>query len=448
MELETVVSIRGKNKVVLNGFVYVKQKSLANNVISYECERRRGAGKNTSECRAKVKLNEDLSVVSYLNEHTHTVDSVHSEEIEETPQQIMGQELQQLSQQAAVQMVTIRHLRRNIRRVKHKKNAVHPLSVDRTFEIPEEYKSLADGENFLLYDSGCDDPNRILIFGTKRTLNLIKDSQHWFMDGTFKVIPELFFQLYTVHALVTGSIVPCLFVLLPNKTQVTYCRLFEEIKVLQPQVHPTTITMDFEKAAINAATECFANVEIHGFFFHLAQNIFRKIQSVGRQDQYQNDENFALSIWMIAALAFVPSKKVIESFKTPHESLSEEFATVMDYFEDNYIAVFDKSIWSVHSRVANSLPRINNAVERWHRKMLSAVSCLHPNTSVWSFLRILKREQSLNNVNLNQIFGGDLPEQPKMKNKDCSSRITNIVADFDNHDTIEYLKAIAYNINF
>jgi hypothetical protein len=171
-------------------------------------ERRRGAGKNTSECRAKVKLNEDLSVVSYLHEHTHTADSVHcevltvrasikrkAEETEETPQQILGQELQQLSQQAAVQMVPIQHLRRNIRRVKQKKNAVHPLPVDRTFEIPEEYKSLADGENFLLYDSGCDDPNRILIFGTERTLNLLKDSQHWFMDGTFKVVPELFFSI-------------------------------------------------------------------------------------------------------------------------------------------------------------------------------------------------------------------------------------------------------------
>ncbi|KAL3859047.1 hypothetical protein ACJMK2_009284 [Sinanodonta woodiana] len=247
-----------------------------------------------------------------------------------------------------------------------------------------------------------------------------------------------FLKLYTVQALVTGSIVPCLYFLLPDKTQVIYCRLFEEIKVLHLQVHPTTITTDFKKATINAATECFANVEIHGCFFHLAHNIFRKVQSVGLQDRYQNDKDLALSIRMIAALAFVPSEKVIESFETLQESLSDEFATVVDYFEDNYIgrlcrncrvvAVFDKSIWSVYSRVANSLPRKNNAVEGWHRKMQSAVSCHHRN--IWSFLRILKREQSLSNY------------------KNCSSRTTNIVADFDNRDSIEYLKAIAYNINF
>ncbi|KAL3847512.1 hypothetical protein ACJMK2_018418 [Sinanodonta woodiana] len=78
--------------------------------------------------------------------------------------------------------------------------------------------------------------------------------------------------------------------------------------------------------------------------------------------------------------------------------------------------------------------------------MQFAVSCHHP--TIWSFLRILKREQSLSNVNLNQIFGGHLPEQPKKKYKDCSLRIANTVADFDNRDTMEYLKAIAYNITF
>src|SRR5688572_28024304 len=113
MELETVASIRGKNKVVLNGYVYVKQKNLANDLISFECERRRGSGTTLSECKAKVKLNADLSVVSYLHEHTHAADSGHvevlkvrasikrkAEETDETSQQILGHELQQLSQQA------------------------------------------------------------------------------------------------------------------------------------------------------------------------------------------------------------------------------------------------------------------------------------------------------------------------------------------------------------
>ena len=66
----------------------------------------------------------------------------------------------------------------------------------------DEYKKLASGENFLLFDSDIGDDNRILIFGTDRTVSLLAQSPNWFMDGTFSVVPELFFQLYTVHALV------------------------------------------------------------------------------------------------------------------------------------------------------------------------------------------------------------------------------------------------------
>ena len=127
MEAQNVVSIRGKSKIILNGYVYVKQKKLANSITSYECERWRGAGKGLSECKARVKLNEDLSVVGFLNEHTHLADEARgemlqvrerikrkAEETEETPQQILGQEMQQMSQQTAVQMVPIHHVRRCI----------------------------------------------------------------------------------------------------------------------------------------------------------------------------------------------------------------------------------------------------------------------------------------------------------------------------------------------
>ena len=140
MELQTVASILGKNKVALDGYVYVKQKKLANNVMSYECERRRGCGRNLSECKAKVILNENLSVVGYLNGHTHAADSARvevlmvrasikrkAEEIEGTPQQILESELQEISQQVAAKMIPKRHLRRCIRQVRQKKNAVHPI---------------------------------------------------------------------------------------------------------------------------------------------------------------------------------------------------------------------------------------------------------------------------------------------------------------------------------
>ena len=81
--------------------------------------------------------------------------------------------------------------------------------INHAFSIPDEYSRLSNGENFLLRDSGTDDPNRILIFGTERN-NL----QSWKMRSTgiwtvpSKLFPELFFQLYTVEIQAFGSIVP------------------------------------------------------------------------------------------------------------------------------------------------------------------------------------------------------------------------------------------------
>src|SRR5215470_1456834 len=118
MEHTDIATTRGKNKILLNGYLYVKQKDLANNLVSYECELRRGSGRGNSQCKAKVKLNADLTVVGYVNEHTHGPNEGRGEMLlvrermkrratdsEETPQQIIGEELQGLSQQAAVQMV-------------------------------------------------------------------------------------------------------------------------------------------------------------------------------------------------------------------------------------------------------------------------------------------------------------------------------------------------------
>ena len=114
--MEKVESIRGKQKIMHNGYVYVKQKDLAAGVISYECEKRRGHVNGVSECKAKIKVKNDV-VVGSLHEHTHAPDSARCEvlqvrqnitkravETEETPQQILGREMQNLSEGSSVQI--------------------------------------------------------------------------------------------------------------------------------------------------------------------------------------------------------------------------------------------------------------------------------------------------------------------------------------------------------
>ena len=99
---------------------------------------------------------------------------------------------------------------------------------------------------------------------------------------------------------------------------------------------------------------------------------------------------------MLPTLAFVPLADVVESFETLQENAPEEMMPLIDFFEDTYIGrlhrrgqtraapFFSIDIWNVHGQVENDLPRTNNSVEGWHRKMQLAVSAHHPN--IWRFL--------------------------------------------------------------
>ena len=58
------------------------------------------------------------------------------------------------------------------------------------------------GEDMLLADSGDNHPERIIIFSTKKNLEILCNSDCIYLDGTFKSCPDLFYQLITLHAFV------------------------------------------------------------------------------------------------------------------------------------------------------------------------------------------------------------------------------------------------------
>ena len=95
--------------------------------------------------------------------------------------------------------------------------------------LPQRYQVTNTGDQFLLFDSGVDDPERIFVIATQQCMRLLATSEHWFMDGTFKLCPEIFYQIYTIHALINNQIFPCVFGLLPSKTENIYNRFFTEI---------------------------------------------------------------------------------------------------------------------------------------------------------------------------------------------------------------------------
>ena len=59
--------------------------------------------------------------------------------------------------------------------------------------------------------------DRILIYASPEQLKVLQESKDFLVDGTFKVVPEVFYQLYIIHALYRDHVVPVVYALLRKK---------------------------------------------------------------------------------------------------------------------------------------------------------------------------------------------------------------------------------------
>jgi len=189
-------------------------------------------------------------------------------------------------------------LKRTIQRVRNIFEAIPANPQTLNFEIPDQFRLTLDRDSFLLYDSNDSGiyEDRIILFSTERNLNLLKDSEYWFSDGAFSSCTNLFYQLYTIHSVFHSDIIPLVYVLLLDKKEILYIKLFQALKSLKPDLCPKSFMVDFKKAVMNAIKNEFLNTKIHGCFFHLSQAVWRQIQHHDLAKQYSDDVQFSLEI--------------------------------------------------------------------------------------------------------------------------------------------------------
>lgn len=376
---------------------------------------------------------------------------------------MIGTNVGTCSQAASGKLPALRNIARTVRRRRRTKNEEPALPSSRQdIQIPLKYSTTAKGHNFLLYDSGMGDVNRILVFGTAETLEMFAREDVWFADGTFKHCPLLFYQIYSLHVLLHGQAIPGIYALLPNKTAKTYARLLTALHELQPALNPKLVITDFEKAAMKAFLKVFPLAQLHGCFFHFGQAIFRRIQQAGLQKRYENDADFALSMKHLSALAFVPTAHVTEAFDAliAEHTIPAAAREILDYMEDTWIGritrdgrrqpIFPLELWNCAESVLNDLPRTNNSVEAWHRGFEALTTSHHEN--LWRCISYFQKSHDSVAVTVEQYVAGQAPPAKKKKYTDVNNRLKNIVNQFQEFETdadaIEYLRGIAHNIRY
>ncbi len=167
-------------------------------------------------------------------------------------------------------MPNITTMRDNIRRLRN--NLVEYVPNVHQ-DIPESLKRDARGELFLRFDSGCTDPNRIVIFCAQYKIQNIEKINTFVIDGTFRSSPQGFYQLVVLHGYIFRKTFPFIYILMSNKTERSYLQAFDACKNLF-NISPKFIITDFERALINSTSSSFNHSDSFGCLFHLGQALW------------------------------------------------------------------------------------------------------------------------------------------------------------------------------
>ena len=303
------------------------------------------------------------------------------------------------------------------------------------------------GENprsFLMIDEGQED--KLLVFATLESLQILSESEKLFMDGTFYTSPPLFQQIYTIHGYFKGQVMPLVYALLPNKTHETYKRLLTGIKnkinEMGKELNVEVVQTDFEAAAIKAAKLYFATVK--GCFFHFTKAIFAKACDIGLKgiysDRYLQPNLVRIIVKRCMAIALLNPELVTEAWDgimllaldIPEDNacrpLVQEFLV---YMARTWIGVegitplFRKDLWNQSN---NFRDRTNNSVEGWHSGFNHGSA--HPN--IYRLVEKLQEEEAKQAREIRRLRNGGNPKvSGKNKYKVINDHLHNLSGQLD-----------------
>lgn len=127
------------------------------------------------------------------------------------------------------------------------------------------------------------------------------------------------------------------------------------------------LTVDFEKWLWSALRTILPDVQIRGCLFHWTQALWRKVQELGLQVAYTEDQGTYGWVGKLLALTFLPYTKITTQFERlrlgaegPHKELAEYIAS-----QWIYNAIFPVKDWSVFMQPV----RTNKDIEGWHHAL-------------------------------------------------------------------------------
>ncbi|MGI9555232.1 MAG: hypothetical protein ACR2M9_00005 [Cyanophyceae cyanobacterium] len=333
----------------------------------------------------------------------------------------------------------------SMRRSRHSELPKAPSSID---QIDNTFLSTvldSNDNSFLLAHSQPADAHKMYVFGNREMIPHLSLAESIHLDGTFWIVPFLFFQLLTIHCFVYGQMFPIFYILLPGKTHDIYNKMFDMVFSIMAQ-HRTAfsslvyVVSDFESGLIASIREKFP-LQIHrGCFFHFAQAIYRKVNTLGLARPYRENADFRQAIRELIALGHVPAqfKRVyLDDIMLRFSGDARIHDFITQYFLPVWFNRYTLTIWDWYMCEV----RTNNYVESFHSAIKTYFE--QPHLTMYKFVLVLRDQERMSNGKFLDRIRGLPPPEPSKVYFSLNKRVMQIHGEFYSRFPRHYLAGIA-----
>ena len=320
----------------------------------------------------------------------------------------------------------------------------NPGLVDYSISSSDESSTVDDN------DSDSTKPKRIIAYSTKHLLKLFNQRKSS-GDGTFKICPALWKQLYIVMIKFGNSWIPVCYALLPDKCKETYFAAFymvrKQIQDMKLSFNVQSMRSDFEIGEMKAAAAAW-DIVVKGCYYHFTQSGWRFVQNNGMASAYlsDSDQEFKLLVKCILSLPHVPVQDIDETLEMINtrdwsfEESQEKQAfkeKILCYIKDYWVnGVIPPQVWNCFHR---KVDMTNNNNESHNNYLANAIKESHPSPATLTVA--LVKELTLAETKYRRVISG-AERVLKKKYLDLNKRRENLKKMYHKMDRFEYLSQI------
>ncbi|XP_052251127.1 uncharacterized protein LOC127874188 isoform X2 [Dreissena polymorpha] len=331
-----------------------------------------------------------------------------------------------------------------VRVVNHHRRLRPDDPKDLAFELDRNFI----GEDFIVDDLVLDGARHI-VFGTQRQLDLLRQAKMWYMDGTFKVVKQPFYQLHSIHTFVKKGEdekqVPLAYALMSRRSKDDYVQVFRSLRRRLGDLSVEWIMLDFEAATWQAIREVFPDAVIRGCVFHFTQRIYRKITTEGLSTAYQQHGDKFEFFRKIMSLPYLPVEQIEPAFNRlmeVAEGVGGPVLRVCEYISRTWI---HGSVWRpLNWCVFREEVRTNNDLEGWHRR-INARAC-SANLGLYKLANLLREESETVDLHIRLVSQHLLTKIRRKKYVTIHGRLHQAWDDYEEEKltTTELLRIISH----